>query len=584
MRRMDSIDPVTVEVIRSFFSSTARQMRNTLVRASFNPVIYEMNDFSLGLYNKKAELIAEGPGIPFFMGTLSHSIRCVVNYIGEDNIDDGDVFLCTYPHWSGSHPQDAVTIRPIFIDKKIFGYAAAKAHWIDLGAKDIYGTDTTDIWQEGLQIFGAKVVKAGNLNNEIVEIVRANTRLPDGVLGDLTAQISCCELGAKRIAELISKYSLTVVEKAVEQILNHGEAIARKAIFEMPDGVWDGSAYMDNDGISNQRIPFKAKIQIVGDRIIVDASECVAQQIGPVNCPIATSISFIRLVVKMIIAPAYEANEGFFRPLEIIIPERTILNPDSKSPVFLYGWAGFAFGDAMFEAFSKAVPERSIARGGGDIAVTMFSGADSLGNYFAGGFDECVGQGASMDSDGENALIHWSMGNSQNVPVEILEERYPILVDCYELLEDSAGPGRRRGGLGVCRRWKALSDMSGVFIVEQTTQPAIGVDTTRYAKASELTLKAGTSNELKTGKVSAYPLKEGDVVELKTGGGGGWGDPLAREVAEVLTDFKSGYVSEEKARSEYGVVVEFGEFGRNHAKVNQPQTGELRKYLGARKR
>ena len=185
-----ALDPITVEVIRNYHQSTARQMRNALMRASFNPIIYEMVDFSLGIYDENADLLAEGPGIPVFVGALTFAIQDIMAYVGKENVDDGDVILSTYPYWTGSHPQDAVTIRPIFSGGEIIGYAVAKAHWMDLGAKDIYGIDTTDIWQEGLQLFGVKIVKKGVIDKELVEIVRANSRLPEGVIGDMTAQIS----------------------------------------------------------------------------------------------------------------------------------------------------------------------------------------------------------------------------------------------------------------------------------------------------------------------------------------------------------------------------------------------------------
>lgn len=183
MNLANQLDPITVKVIRSYFSSTANQMSTALMRASFSPIIYEVRDFSLGVYNADAELIAEGKGLPVFMGTLTFSICAVMDYVGKENVKDGDVLLCTYPYWTGAHSQDAVTIRPIFVDGKIFGYTAAKAHWMDLGAKDIYGTDTTDIWQEGLQLRGVKIVKEGVLDHELTEILRANTRLPDAVIG-----------------------------------------------------------------------------------------------------------------------------------------------------------------------------------------------------------------------------------------------------------------------------------------------------------------------------------------------------------------------------------------------------------------
>jgi len=551
-----AVDPITVEVIRSYYESTARQMRNVLVRGSFNPVIYEMVDFSLGVYNRNAELIAEGPGIPFFMGALTFAIREIVNYVGEANLRDGDVVLSTYPFWTGSHPQDATLVQPIFVDGRIFGYAAAKAHWMDLGAKDIYGIDTTDIWQEGLQVFGAKVVQEGVLNREIVEIIRANSRVPDACVGDLTAQISACNIGTRLTQELARKYGAATVEAAVSRMLDHGEAIARREIAAMPDGEWVAQAAMDNNGITDEHVPLQVRIKISGDEILVDTTGSAAQQVGPVNCPLATTVSFIRMVMKMIVAPDQTANEGFFRPLKLNIPAGSVLNPRTPAPVFLYSWSAFPMGDAMFKAFAQATPERSVARSGGDIGGLLFSWQDrASGAFVAGGWDESVGQGASISEDGESALVHYSLGESRNVPVEVAEQRYPIHVECYELWNDSAGPGRFRGGLGVRKFWHPLEEIRLIAVIEQTCFPAWGLEGGKQGCANRLVLKAGSAQERCKGKVSGFHIQPGERIELYMGGGGGWGNPLEREPAKVLRDVRGGYVSLRSAQDDYGVVI-----------------------------
>lgn len=551
-----TVDPITVEVIRSYYESTARQMRNVLVRGSFNPVIYEMVDFSLGVYNREAELIAEGPGIPFFMGALTFAIRDIVRYVGEANLREGDVVLSTYPFWTGSHPQDVTLIQPIFVAGRLFGYAAAKAHWMDLGAKDIYGIDTTDIWQEGLQIFGAKVVKEGVLDREIVEIIRANTRMPDACVGDLTAQISACNIGTRLTQELVKKYGATTVEIAVQRLLDHGEAIARREIAAMPDGEWVAEAAMDNNGITEDHIPLKVRIKITGDEILVDTEGSAPQQAGPVNCPLATTVSFVRMVMKMIVAPNHTANEGFFRPLKLNIPAGSVLNPVAPAPVFLYSWSAFPMGDAMFKAFAQATPQRSVARSGGDIGGLLFSWKDrATGAFVAGGWDESVGQGASWDADGESALVHYSLGESRNVPIEVAEQRYPIHVECYELWNDSAGPGRFRGGLGVRKFWRALEELRLIAVIEQTHFPAWGLEGGGGANANRLVLKAGSPAACTKGKVSGYSILPGERVELYMGGGGGWGDPFERDPEKVLRDVVGSYVSRAAAERDYGVAL-----------------------------
>jgi N-methylhydantoinase B len=556
MKNRVTLDPITVEVVRAHFESTARQMRNVLVRTSFNPVIYEMVDFSLGVYNRDGELIAEGPGIPFFMGALTFAIRKIMDYVGEENIEDGDVLLSTYPFWTGSHPQDVTLVRPIMVDGRIYGFAAAKAHWMDIGAKDIYGIDTTDVFQEGLQVYGVKVVKRGKLDKEIVEIIRANSRVPDSAIGDLTAQISACNLGAKRVGELVQKYGAEMVDLAVRRILDHGEEIARREIAAMPDGEWSAEAAMDNNGVTDIPVVLKVRIRIAGEEIYVDTEGSSPQQIGPVNCPWATSVSFVRLVMMMIVAPGHTANEGFFRPLKVNIPEGSVLNPTFPAPVFLYSWSAFQMGDAMFKAFAQAVPQRSVARSGGDIGGMLFSWKGlSDGKFNAGGWDESVGQGASIDDDGENALVHYSLGQSRNVPVEIAEQRYPVRVECYEIWNNSAGAGRYRGGFGVRKSWTATTEMSLISTIEQTLFPAWGIDGGKSGQPNSLILQAGTPGARAIGKISGYKIQSGERIELYMGGGGGWGDPFERDPEKVLGDVIAGYVSCQAAESDYGVAV-----------------------------
>lgn len=551
------LDPITVEVIRSYFDSTARQMRNLMVRGSFNPIIYEMHDFSLGLYTKDAELIAEGPGIPAFLGTLTFAIKDMVRYVGEENLEEGDVILSTFPYFIGAHPQDATLVRPIFVGGRLFGYTSAKAHWLDLGAKDIYSTDTTDVFQEGLKLFGVKLVEAGKLNREITEIIRANTRTPASVLGDMTAQISACNLGAERVHQLVAKYGADVVERSVAAILDHGELIARKAIAAMPDGEWTAEAALDNDGISDSPVPIKVKISIKGDEIFMDTTGSAPQQKGPINCLYARTASVARLVLKMVIAPGYSANEGFFRPLKLHCPLGSVLNPEPPAPTFLYGWPSRPMGAAIFKAFTQIAPELSVAKDGCDLGGMMFSWADPQdGSFRAGGFDECVGQGASIDADGENAVVNFTLGESQNVPVEIAEERYPLRVERYELWEDSAGAGRYRGGLGVRKFWYPLLEMRLIATIDQTKFPAWGIDGGADGAANALALKAGSADESRRGKVSGFILAPGDRVELCMGGGGGWGNPFERDPQRVLDDAIGGYVTTQAAEKLYGVVLE----------------------------
>lgn len=550
----NEIDPITVEVIRSYFQSTANQMSATLVRAAFSPIIYEVRDFSVGVYNSNAELIAEGPGLPVFMGTLAFTIRTVIDHVGADTVCDGDVLLCNYPYWTGAHSQDAVLIRPVFVAGEIFGYIAVKAHWMDNGAKDIYCTDTIDVFQEGLQIKVAKLVRAGAVNQELVEILQTNSRLPEALSGDLSAQLAACDFGERRFSDLIARYGAAMVSAAITSILDHGERLARQAIAEIPDGEWIAESALDNDGIGTDPIGIRLRLIIAGNTITVDLDGSAPQTRGPMNCPIASTISVLRLAMKMIVAPHFDANEGFFRALEVRAPERSVVNPSYPAPVMLYGWTTMAVGEAVFDAFSQASPERSVARSGGDIGALLFSGIDSAGEYFAGGGDEGCGAGASDDDDGESAIIHFSLGGARNIPVEILEERFPIVTEFYRLRRDSGGAGRNRGGLGLDRQWLVLADTNLISTIEQTRNAPKGVAGGQASDRNALVLRPATSDEQVVGKLSGHLVRSGERFCVQTRGGAGWGAPFDRDAERVIADVRSGYVSIAAAERDYGVV------------------------------
>lgn len=554
---VNDVDPITVEVIRNYYIATANQMKSILIRASFNPVIYEMIDFSLGLYDRKAQLLAEGPALPYFCGSLSFAIRNVINgYLTEGNLDDGDVVLSSYGYFTGAHPQDVTLIKPIFIEGNLFGYSACKAHWMDIGAGDIYGVSTTDCWQEGLQIYGAKVKKRGEYDNEIMEILRANTRVPDGVMGDLHGQIAAIEYGAKRVGELIEKYGKDTVELAVARFLDHGEQLARKAIVEMPDGEWSAEGFMDDNGITSDPVPIKLTVKKQGDELIMDTTGSASVQAGPTNCPYASTVSICRLVMKMITTPLNASNEGHFRPLKVIAPEGSIFNPKPPAALFLYGWPAMVLGQLAFKALSQAAPERVVTGTGGDLTFVLFSGVDPVdGTFFASGADEACGGGASIDRDGENALIDMWWGESQNVPVEVIEERYPVRVTKYELRQDSGGPGKFRGGLGVEKHWKALADLNIVSVVERTKDAPFGLFGGGQGKPNIAILHPGTPEEKRIGKVVSYKMAAGEEWHMITGGAGGWGNRYERDPRAVLNDVVKGYVSLESAKLDYGVAI-----------------------------
>ena len=324
----------------------------------------------------------------------------------------------------------------------------------------------------------------------------------------------------------------------------------------MPDGEWSAESALDNNGLTQDQVPFRATVRIAGDEITVDTSGSAPQQTGPVNSPFPSTVSAIRLVLKMIIAPNYDANEGFFRPRESRVPRRLCVQSEGTGSDISVRLDRANHGGIVISGMAEIAPDRSVARSGGDLGGIMFSGIDPRdGSFFAGGEDECCGQGAGRDQDGENALILFVLGESSNVPVEICEERWPVLMEKYELRPDSGGAGKWRGGVGVIKQLKALTDLKLIGTIEQTKAPAWGVDGGQSGKTNKMTISVGLPHERPMGKVSGWVLPAGERLLFEMGGGGGWGDPLDRDPGRVLNDVLGGYVSAESAEREYGVVI-----------------------------
>jgi len=551
------LDPITIEVIRNNLNSTAAQMKSTLSRASFNVAVYEMLDFSVGIFNRQGELLAEGTGMPIFTGTLSFAIKNIVNYIGEKELEPGDVILSTFPYWTGGHAMDAAIIMPIFIDEELFAYAAAKAHWMDIGATAVFALSTTDIWQEGLQLYGVKIRKKGLVDNELIEIIRANSRLPDDVIGDLMAQMACCDVAEKNIVQLVGKYGQGTVQRATKMILDHGENLARMIIREIPDGQWFAEGTIDDNGVEDSLVKVQLTVTVQGDEMVMDTTGSAPQQRGPINCPLPSTASIGRMMFKMLTTPDYPNNEGFFRPLKVTAPEGSIFNPQPPAPVMVYGTSSSVLAELVNKALAEVLPEKVVAGSGCELSASLIHGINPKdGSFFAGGTVDGVGQGASIDSDGESALIFYTNGDCQNVPVEILEERFPLLIEKYGLRQDSGGPGRFRGGLGIERSWKARDDLSLISIMQHQQSPPWGLYGGENGLPNIGVVNPGTPKEQQYGKIDSEKILAGESWHVLAGGGGGWGNPHDRALEDVLRDVVQGYVSLTGALESYGVVIE----------------------------
>lgn len=587
------IDAATVEVIRNYLTSAATEMQRTLIRTAYNTIIYEILDFGISLYDRDRNLIADSPGLALFLGANDYALEKVIEHVGEENIDPGDVILMNYPYWSSTHTLDVGVFAPIFREgpevpreeNELIGYAATRAHWLDLGAKDQgYVLDSTDVHQEGMIFPGTKVYKGGTPDEEILDLIRFNSRLPDKVLGDLNAQIAAIRTGKERLRELHDKYGSDTVEVCIDRIHEHGERTARKAVRDLPDGAW--SAVDFADGTTGDRIRIEVEVTIDGDEFHVDFSGSSDQVEEPLNIPKGMSETVCKLCFKSITTPEETSNAGQYAPLSMNAPEGSLFNASYPVPTFTI-WTGIVSVDVVFKALAKAMPEQIPASSGGDLNSIMLFGEDpDTGQQFVEANNDAVGWGATNKHDGANAIMHITETMVQNIPIEVFENKAPIAFDELSLRQDSGGAGKKRGGLGIKRDFRIKHPVGALSIIQKTRTSGWGIRGGEAGAKNGIVLdlhdSADQRVEVLVDNTDLYDddelwvgmfrgtFHEDEVISNRTGGGGGYGDPYEREPEAVRKDVVNGYVSREAARNEYGVVI------TEDGAIDRDQTAQIR--------
>ena len=550
-------DPATVEIVRNYLHSAANEMQRTLIRTAYNTTIYEMLDFGISIYDADLNLVADSPGLTMFLGANDYSIKKGVEYVGEENLNPGDIVMMNYPYWSSAHTLDPCLFSPVFDDAEddIIGYTVVRAHWRDIGAKDAaYVHDSTEVYQEGILFPGTKVYKQGDPDDEILELLRFNSRMPSATLGDLNAQVAAIRIGRQRLKELHDRYGSATVEDAVDRILNHGERQAREALRELPDGTWSAEDYLDDDGINDELVKMAVEVTIDGDDFGVDFSASSDEVDGPVNVPIGMTETTCKLALKTLTTPEEPSNAGHYEPLSVTAPEGNLFHATHPAPTFTL-WPSMLGVETIFKALSKGMAERLPAASGGDLGAMMVWGTDAdPGRMFMEGCNEGVGWGGTDDHDGANGVMHISETNVQNTPIEVLEHKAPIRIEHLEIRPDSGGAGRNRGGVGAQRDYRFLKDAKALATVKKTKTDNWGIDGGKPGARNAVVLRPGTDEEVSTGTFrDSFTADE--VVSNRTAGGGGYGDPYERSPEAVRADVADGYVTREAAREEYGVVV-----------------------------
>ena len=557
---MSGIDPVTLSVVQSGLQQVCNEMDLAFVRAAFSPVISEALDRSDGIYSKEdGSLIAQGElGLPVFVGTMQFSTRTVIERAPE--ISPGDIFAVNDPYLGGTHLMDVRFHMPFYYKGELFAWLSNTGHWPDTGGMvpGGFSAHATEVEQEGLRFPPVKLYKQGEIDQEILSIFLSNMRIADQRIGDIKAQSAALFVGERRLTALLDKYGVDLVNAVIAEMRARAARQMRARINTIPDGVYQGVAHVDSDGVVNEPLKIDMKIRKTEGELHFDLSGSSPPCQGPMNSVLATTKSSIYLAMKHIFSEV-PINAGTFEPLHIADPEGTFLYAKYPRPVS--GCAAEVsqrIAEAVFDALAKAIPERLFAAPAGTSGNFALGGYDpERGRAYVLYFFSGGGYGGSPQGDGLTNGCS-TIGISKSQPVEVLEQRYPVLFDEYSLHEGSGGAGQYRGGFGINYT---------VRLRRGTARASMVMDHGRYGPNGMAGGAPGGVNRVSVARQDGvyYPphlskdqgiaLAAGECVHISTPGGGGYGDAHKRDPALVLQDVKRGYYSREEAERLFAVVL-----------------------------
>jgi N-methylhydantoinase B len=562
-----TLDPVTLAVLKGRLEQIVDEMDVTLYRSAFNPIIAEARDACHGLYHADtgATLVQGGKGLPIFVGAMAFAVKAVIDKVaadvrdGREGVRPGDTYLFNDPYDGGTHLNDFRLVRPVFRDGALFCWLASVGHWLDIGGNVPGGFNAraTESFQEGVRIPPVKLIRAGRIDQDILDILAANSRVPTSNYGDLNGQLNALDLGERRLRDLLDQYGEATVASAFQAFTRRAEALMRGAIEAIPDGTYAFEDFLDNDGIADAPLRIALDLTIAGDRMTLDFSRSSPPCAGPLNIAYSTSVACCYVALKHVF-PEVPANAGCLAPIAFVIPDTTLLGVKAPKPVGGYTETILRVIGVVFGALAKAVPERATAGPFGTINALSLAGHRDDGSRwvmfsFYGG-----GLGGNPESDGLNHANN-PISTATIPPAEILEAAYPVIFTQWALRSDSAGAGRHRGGLGAVYEIEVLAGTGAdVFLLgERGKYPPFGVNGGLPAALNRFVWQTGggEASPPLASKITDVKIAGGGRVRLETPGGGGFGPPAERAPDKVARDVRLGYVSREAARALYKVAV-----------------------------
>ncbi|MEP6893556.1 MAG: hydantoinase B/oxoprolinase family protein [Gaiellaceae bacterium] len=567
------IDQVALTVIDNYLTSCCRDMGVTMMTTAYSPIFNESLDFSCVIFDPAGNMLAQAEFCPSQIGTIKFTVDWTIEELGPDAFEEGDVVLHNDPYRGSGHVPEHMLLKGVFWEGALVAFVANVAHMSEVGAKTPGGLsgDATEIYQEGLLLPPVKIKRRGEDVEDIWKIILSNHRTPRVTLGDFRAMMGSLDLAEKRLHKLIADYGLDFVRAASSDLMAIAERRMRAEIEGIPDGVYTFEDAIEDDGITDHDYPIKLTLTVAGGEVIADFTGSAPQAVGPVNAIYAVTASAIYNAFLHLTDPSIPRNEGCYRPFTIIAPPGTIVNCSFPAPV-----AGGntetspRITDMVFGALQHAIPDRIAAACGGTSSPFLFGGIDPrTSEPYAHFHFEGVGWGGRLGLDGNNMVVTIN-GNCRNTPVEVFETRYPAFrIESYRLVGDSGGPGEFRGGLGGERVFTVtVPEVTVSALLNRMKTEPWGVLGGGAGAVGGLWVRRGGSEEWRTfvdefgtispSKFSGVMLRTGDQVKILMPGGGGYGNPALRDRALVRRDVEEGFVSEEAARTVYGLDGEGG--------------------------
>ena len=546
MSTRDTIDPITLEVVRNKLDGIANEMEVTLVQSSFSSIVKENLDTSASLFTPDGQTLAQAIAIPIHLATLIPCVENVLKAFPVQTMKLGDAYLLNDPYCGGTHLPDLAVIMPIFHNGRVIAISGTMTHHQDVGGMTpgSIPTNATEIFQEGIRIPPVKLRSAAGYDETLVRILRQNVRMPDTFMGDLNAQVSACLIGARRIGELAETYGDNHLLSLFQELLDRSERMTREAIRKLPQGTFRYVDYLDNDGIDlDKRVRIEVAATVKGDSIEFDFEGTSPQVRGPINCVPSGSQAAAFFAVRALTDPSIPTNSGCFRPVSLKLPKGSLLNPTEPAPVNTRTLTIKLTAGCMLSAFRQAMPDRLPASDAVDMHAIVWAGKDASGKRYV--VSECIGSGAGASAAADGAdVVETDVTNCMNLPVEALEMDTAVRVRRTEIRTDSGGKGRHRGGLGIVREYEILE--GEVYLTHRgerfySQAPGLAGGGPGASAISVLVRADGTKEEIPSKRITT--MKPGDRLIVETAGGGGYGDPAQRLPEAVAADVRNRKVS-----------------------------------------